>query len=99
MIVPMNLETEEHPKDYNQGPAVPIPQLVPPALPNKDSDLSMPNMGTEPTPVETPIKTLVRVPNISQRPSPIKAIPVIAAPAVVITRSGRVICPAKELSL
>ena len=56
-------------------------------------------MDTEHTPVETPIKTPVRVPNISQRPTPIKAPPVIAAPAVVTTRSGRVICPAKKLSL
>ena len=94
----MNPETVENPKDYDQGPAVPIPKVVPTALPNMDyfgdSDLS-----TEHTPVETPIKTPVRVPNISQRPTPIKAPPVIAAPAVVTTRSGRVIRPAKKLSL
>ena len=57
----MNPETVENPKDYDQGPAVPIPQVVPTALPNMDysgdSDLSMPNMDTEHTPVETPIKT------------------------------------------
>ena len=101
--VPMNPETVENPKDYDQGPAVPIPQVVPTALPNMDysgdSDLSMPNMDTEHTPVETPIKTPVRVPNITQRSTPIKAPPVIAAPAVVTTRSGRVIRPAKKLSL
>ena len=82
---------------------MPIPQVVPTALLNMDysgdSDLSMPNNDTEHTPVETPIKTLVRVPNISQRPTPIKAPLVIAAPAVVTTRSGRVIRPAKKLSL
>ena len=101
--VPTNPETVENPKDYDQGPGVPIPQVVPTALPNMDysgdSDLSMPNMDTEHTPVETPIKTPVRVPNISQRSTPIKAPPVIAAPAVVTTRSGRVIRPAKKLSL
>ena len=61
-----------------------------------DSDLSMPSMDTEHTPVETPIKTPVQVPNISQRLTPIKAPPAIA---VVTTRSGRVIRPAKKLSL
>ena len=99
----MNPETVENPKDYDQGPAVPIPQVVPTALPNTDysgdSDLSMPSMDTQHTPVETPIKTPVRVPNISQRPTPIKTTPAIAAPAVVTTRSGRVIRPAKKLSL
>ena len=62
----MNPETVENPKDYDQGSAVPIPQVG--ALPNMDysgdSDLSTPNMDTEHTPVETPIKTPVRVPNI-----------------------------------
>ena len=53
-------------------------------------------MDTEHTPVKTPIKTPVQVPHISQRPTPIKAPPVIAAPAVVTTRSGRVIRPAKN---
>ena len=82
---------------------MPIPQVVPTAVPNTDysgdSDLSMPSMDTEHTPVETTIKTRVRVPNISQRPTPIKAPPAIAAPAVVTTRSWRVIRPAKKLSL
>ena len=77
-----------------------IPQVIPTAPPNTDysgdSDLSMPSMDTEHTPVETPIKTPVRVPNISQRPTPIKAPPPIAAPAVVTTRSRRVILPAKN---
>ena len=99
----MNPETVENAKDYDQGLAVPIPQVVPTALPHTDysgdSDLSMPSMDTEHTPVETPIKTPVQVPNISQRPTPIKAPQAIAAAAVVITRSGRVICPAKKLSL
>ena len=96
-----NPETVENPKDYDQGPAVPFSQVVPTALPNTDysgdSDLSMPTMDTEHTPVETPIKTLVRV--VSQRPTHIKASPAIAAPAVVTTRSGRVIRPTKNLSL
>ena len=83
----MNPETVENPKDYDQGPVVPIPQVLPTALPNTDyygdSDLSTPSMDTEHTPVETPIKTL----------------PAIASPAVVTTRSGRVIRPAKKLSI
>ena len=62
-----------------------------------ESDLSTPSMDTEHTPVET--KTQVRLPNISQRPTPIKTTPAIAALAVVTTRSGRVIRPAKKLSL
>ena len=61
--VPMNPETVENPRDYDQGPAVPIPQVVPTALPNidysGDSDLSTPSIDTEHTPVETLIKTPV----------------------------------------
>ena len=37
--VPMNPETVENPKDYDQGPAVPIPQVVPTALPHTDSEV------------------------------------------------------------
>ena len=95
----MNPETVENPKDYDQGPAVPIPQVVPSALPNMDysgdSDLSMPNMDTEHTPVETPIKTPVQVPNISQRPTPIKVTNVVSRVSLLTSYTADKINPFK----
>ena len=81
---------------------MPIPQVVPTALPNTDysgdSDLSTPSMDTEHTPVDSYQNTGSCTEHDSETYS-YQGSPGIASPAVVTTRSGRVVRPAKKLSL
>ena len=102
--VPMNPETVENPKDYDQEPAVPIPQVVPTALPNMDfsgdSDLSTPNMDTEHTPVDSYQNTGSSTEHQSETYS-YQGTPSYCCTCSCYNKvsSGRVIRPAKKLLL